>query len=178
MHLVNQVDTDSVPVGRPCLCMPAGGCHGAHLPTLWSHSLAFRAAGQAILSLPTGTRNGSSQGARQTRATVAWGRALVVPAGQPLATRQVTCGAVTITAASTALMAPTVLKIAALLFAPARRRYAVCRQVLATLIGSTTVTDLKGYVQTACLYCTGSLCWSGDHSHITLCKQLQTAALH
>ena len=152
--------------------MPTGGCHRAHVPTLWRHSPGFRAARQAVLRLPTSTCNSGSQGAGQTRATMAWGRALVIPTGQPLATWQVTWGAVAITAASTTLMASTILEVAAFLFAPARTRNVVCRQMLALLTGSNTRTDLKRHKQAAHSCYAASLCWHEKtiaQHHITSC---------
>ena len=108
----------SSPVRGPSVCMPTGGRHRAHLPTLWRYSLGFGATRQAVLGVPTGTGHSGSQRAGQAGAAVTWGRALMVAAAQPSATWQITWGAVAITAAAAALVAATCLHVAALLLTP------------------------------------------------------------
>ena len=99
--------------------MSAGGRHRAGLVALRGHSLSFRAAGQAVARGAAGTGDCGRQGAGQAGAAVTRGGALVVPTAQPAATGQVAGGAVAVTAAAAALVAPAPLHVAALLLTPA-----------------------------------------------------------
>ena len=126
-----------LPVRGPGLCMPTGRGHRAHLPTLRRHSPGFGATGQAVLGTPTGTGHSGSERAGQAGAGVAWGRALVVATAQPSATWQVTWGAVAITAAAAALVAPTGLRVAALLVTP--EAFVAGQQLVGLATGTTLV---------------------------------------